>query len=263
MVDHATVLETAKKAAYEAGKIILTAVPLNVVEKSLSDYVTDVDYKCQNQIKDIIKNTFPDHNFLAEEDGQSFESKNNLWIIDPLDGTTNFIHDLKHSAVSIAFYSGNEIKTGVIYDPYNDEMFYAEKGKGAYLNGKKISVSVQADAGRSLVATGMPFRKHDKIPKYFECMAEVLRNSSCLRRMGSASLDLAYTACGRFEMFFEGWLSPWDIAAGIIIVEEAGGTVCDFRGEKKYFEHGCVIASSGSAHEHFFKIINNFLKDDQ
>ncbi len=263
MVDYEDILLTAKKAAFEAGKLIMSENPSTVTAKSPCDYVTDVDLMCQDKIKTIIKSTYPEHKFLAEEDGNVFTEEDDMWIIDPIDGTTNFIHGLKHSAVSIAFYSDNEVKAGVIYDPYINELFTSVKGKGAFLNGDKISVSSETDMRKSLIATGMPFRRHEKIPVYFECLSEVLRNSSGIRRMGCASLDLAYVASGRFEGFFEGWLSPWDIAAGILIIEEAGGTVSDFQGKKNYFSHGCIIASAPGIENVFSQIVVNILKDEQ
>jgi len=263
MVNYDDILLTAKEAAFEAGKLILDGNPVSVRTKSPCDYVTDVDIMCQDKIKAVIKDIFPDHKFLAEEDGYTFTDTDDLWIIDPIDGTTNFIHSLKHSAVSIAFYTESEVKAGVIYDPYRDETFTAIKGKGAFLNGEKISVSSETDMKKSLIATGMPFRRHEKIPKYFECLAEVLRNSSGIRRMGCASLDLAYTACGRFEGFFEGWLSPWDVAAGILILEEAGGKVTDFQNMRNCLVNGCIIASAPGINPVFSQIVENILKDEQ
>lgn len=263
MVNYDEILLTAKEAAFEAGMLILKENPQTINVKSPCDYVTDVDLMCQDKIKAVIKSSYPEHKFLAEEDGFSFTDSNDLWIIDPIDGTTNFIHGLKHSAVSIAFYSENEVKAGVIFDPYTDETFTAVKGNGALLNGKKISVSSETNMKKSLIATGMPFRRHEKIPKYFECLAEILRNSSGIRRMGCASLDLAYTACGRFEGFFEGWLSPWDVAAGILIVEEAGGKVTDFNNMRNCLINGCIIASSPGINPVFSQIVVNILRDEQ
>ena len=219
--------------------------------------------KCQDVIKSIISAEFPDHNFLAEEDGGSFTPQDKLWIIDPLDGTTNFIHDLKHSAVSIAYFDKNEVKIGVIYLPYDDEIFYAVKGKGAFLNESKISVSKENDISKSLIATGMPFRIPEKREIYFDCLSEVLGKCSGIRRMGSAAIDLAYIACGRFDGFFEGWLSPWDIAAGILIIEEAGGKITDFKGEHNYFRHGCVITGNKEIHRELISIIKIKLGDKQ
>jgi myo-inositol-1(or 4)-monophosphatase len=243
-MDYDKILNTAIKAAKKAGDIILHNKAKTIEIKSKSDYVTEVDVKCQDEIKSIISAEFPDHKFLAEEDGGSFTPQDKLWIIDPLDGTTNFIHDLKHSAVSIAYFSNDEVKVGVIYLPYDDELFYAVKGKGAFLNKAKISISKENDISRSLIATGMPFRIPEKKEAYFDCLSDVLGKCSGLRRMGSAAIDLAYIACGRFDGFFEGWLSPWDIAAGILIIEEAGGKITDFKGEKEYFDHGCIIAAN-------------------
>lgn len=257
------ILDTGIKSAREAGRIIVSNKAGLIKEKSKSDYVTEIDIRCQDKIKEVIKAAFPDHNFLAEEDGKEFVSEKSLWIIDPLDGTTNFIHDLKHSAVSIAYYNENEVKVGIIYQPYTDELFHAVKGKGAYLNGSRISISEQRDISKSIIATGMPFRKPEKIPVYFDCLSKILSSCSGIRRMGSVAIDLAYTACGRFDGFFEGWLSPWDIAAGKIIIEESGGTFTDFNGEHNYFDHGCIITGNKEMHRELISIIKIKLGEQQ
>ncbi|MBN2789591.1 MAG: inositol monophosphatase [Candidatus Delongbacteria bacterium] len=262
-MDYTQILNIAKEAAREAGKIILHSKAEIIHEKSRSDYVTEVDIKCQDRIKEIISKEYPAHNFLAEEDGQNFEPVNDLWIIDPLDGTTNFIHGLKHSAVSIAYYNRNDVQVGVIYQPYTDELFHAVKGKGSFMNNSPITVSKEKNISRSIIATGMPFRKPEKIKVYFECLAEVLSNCSGIRRMGSAAIDLAYTACGRFEGFYEGWLSPWDIAAGKVILEEAGGIFTDFNGGKKYFDHGCIVIGNEQIHRDLLTIIKTKLGEQQ
>lgn len=262
MVETQRLIDISSIAAQAAGKIILERKEFSVRSKALSDYVTEIDIECQKAIKEIISEKFPSHNFLAEEDGGIFLEEDDLWIIDPLDGTTNFIHGLSQSAVSIAFYTNGALQSGVIYDPYKNELFHAVRGGGAYLNGKSITVSDTNDMRSSLIATGMPFRKHEKIPAYFTVLSNVLKNSSGIRRMGSAALDLAYTACGRFDGFFEGWLSPWDIAAGILIVEEAGGKVKDFSGKRNYLKNGCIIASGEGVFDHLFEIVNKDMKDE-
>lgn len=262
MVEIKKLLDISVKAVHSAGNIMLDGRDYSVSSKSKSDYVTEIDIECQKVIKEIISAEFPSHNFLAEEDGGIYEDKDDLWIIDPLDGTTNFIHGLSHSAVSIAFYTSGDIKTAVIYDPYKKELFHAVKGGGAFLNGKSIFASGINDMGSSLIATGMPFRKHEKIPEYFSALSKVLKNSSGIRRMGSAAIDLAYTACGRFDGFFEGWLGPWDIAAGVLIVEEAGGKVSDFSGGKDFLKNGCIIASGKNIYDQLFDIVNKDMKDE-
>lgn len=262
MVEIQSLIDISFKAVHAAGKIMLDGREYFVRSKSPSDYVTEIDIECQKVIKEIISERFTSHNFLAEEDGGIFSEEDDLWIIDPLDGTTNFIHGLSHSAVSIAFYTKGKIQTGVIYDPYKNELFHAVKDGGAYLNGKSISVSDTNDMSSSIIATGMPFRKHEKIPAYFTVLSNVLKNSSGIRRMGSAALDLAYTACGRFDGFFEGWLSPWDIAAGVLIIEEAGGKVKDFSGKTDFLNNGCIIASGEGIFDQLFKIVNKDIKDE-
>jgi len=263
MVELNNIIRVSVEAARKAGEIILASKPSSVRKKSRSDYVTGTDIKCQDAIKEIIIRNFPDHIILAEEDGGVFKPVSNLWIVDPLDGTTNFIHDLGHSAVSVAFYTDGEIRTGVIYDPYADEIFTAVKGKGAFLNGEKITVSSVTDIRSCLIATGMPFRKPDKRERYFACLSEVLSMTSGLRRMGSAALDLAYVSCGRFDGFFEGWLSPWDIAAGALLISESGGKITDFTGGSDYLGNGCVVCSGSGIYDEFFSTVNKHLKDDQ
>jgi myo-inositol-1(or 4)-monophosphatase len=263
MVSCDKIISAAKEAALTAGAIISSSSAGVIEIKSPTDYVTDIDFKCQKEIIDIIKSSFPGHNILAEESDDRFSGKNDLWIIDPLDGTTNFIHGLSHSCVSIAYFTESEVKAGVIYDPYRKEMFSAVKGRGAYLNGERLIMPPDAQIKKCLIATGMPFRNHDKVVPYFMCLSGVLKSSSGIRRMGSAALDLAWTAAGRFGGFFEGWLSPWDIAAGVLIIEESGGRITDFKGEKNYFHNGCVVAAGESVFPVLFSIVNENLKDEQ
>ncbi|MBN2857910.1 MAG: inositol monophosphatase [Candidatus Delongbacteria bacterium] len=263
MVALSKIIQISVKAARAAGEVIRASEPSGITIKSPSDYITETDVKCQDMIKNIILQEFPDHNFLAEEDGGSFEPKNDLWIIDPLDGTTNFIHGLKHSAVSIGFYTEGDIQAGVIYDPYSDELFHAFKGGGSFLNGSKLNISSCKEIKQCLMATGMPFRKPSKREKYFICLSEILASSSGIRRMGSAALDLAYVAAGRFDGFFEGWLSPWDMAAGVVIAKEAGAAISDFRGDGDFLNNGCIICAQPAIFGDMFKIINKHLKDEQ
>ena len=263
MVDISKIIQISIKAAREAGGVIKASEPSGVAIKSHSDYITETDIECQNIIKEIIMQEFSGHKFLAEEDGGRFEPEDDLWIIDPLDGTTNFIHGLKHSAVSIGFYTEGDIRAGVIYDPYADELFHAVKGGGAFLNGSKIRVSSPKELRQCLIATGMPFRRPGKREKYFACLSEILASSSGVRRMGSAALDLAYVAAGRFDGFFEGWLSPWDLAAGVVIAKEAGAVLSDFKGEKDYLSNGCVVCSGPAISGDMFKIINKYLEGEQ
>lgn len=261
MSDLKKILETAKQAAFNAGEIIKTKRPREVSMKSKADFVTEVDIAAEKAIISKINNVYPKHNILSEETGEKkhFEPMDDLWIIDPLDGTTNFIHNLRHSAVSIAYYTKGDIKVGLIYNPYLREMFYAVKGEGAFLNNMKITVSAGVPFSNAIFATGFPFRHKQKFHYYKEAFSEVLLNSSGVRRFGSAALDLAYVACGRYEAFFEGWLSPWDVAAGALIVEEAGGIVSDFKKKNDYLYHGCIIASSKSVYGELQQICEKHL----
>lgn len=257
------IIETAKIAALRAGSLIVENGPKEITAKGLNDFVTEIDLKCQEVIISTIKENYPAHNFLAEESDSSFISLDNMWIIDPLDGTTNYIHGLNHSGVSIAYYDHGEIKAAVIYNPFTEEMFHTVKGEGAYLNNLKISVSSCSKLKSALVATGFPFRKHEKISLYKECFAEMLMNCSGIRRMGAASLDLAYVACGRYDTFFEGWLSPWDIAAGVLLVKEAGGVVTDFSNSNNYLQNGCIIAAADELlRKETDTIVNKYFKDE-
>ncbi|MBN1971741.1 MAG: inositol monophosphatase [Candidatus Delongbacteria bacterium] len=255
------ILETAIKAAKLAGNVIKMSRPAEINLKSTADYVTEIDLICQNIIIDNIENNFPDHEILAEENGGFFRKTNKLWIIDPLDGTTNFIRNLSHSGVSIAFYDEGDLQVGVVYDPYRDELFSAIKGEGAFLNDKPIKVSETIEFKNSLFATGFPFRHPDKVKIYKNVFEEVLINCSGIRRMGSAALDLCWTASGRYDGFFEGWLAPWDIAAGALILREAGGIISDFYGSKDYLSTGCVVCGNHYVFDRLFEIVSKQLKE--
>jgi len=251
-------LNIAIQAARLAGKILESSRPQTITTKSKNDFVTEIDFKCQEAIINLIRENFPNHNILAEENDIEVELCNQLWIIDPLDGTTNFIHDLRHSSISIAFYDNEEIKLGLIYNPYSDEMFTALKGQGAFLNGEKISCSA-LNLRDGLISTGFPFKKLECLTYYKDCFADVLLECKGIRRFGSAALDLAWTACGRYDGFFEGWLSTWDVAAGILIAEEAGLIVSDFNKTGNTLLNGCIIAANPACYPRLYEIINQHL----
>lgn len=238
--------------AIEAAKVAGTIIRENIgktaldsiTQKSISDYVTKIDIESEKKIISHIKKHFPDAQFLAEESSNSKKEAQYLWIIDPLDGTTNFIHSFPVVAISIAMSYKGEIVLGVVYDPLRDELFYAEKGSGAFLNREKISVSKTTEPSFALVATGFPFRNKQYIDSYIKIFREMLYSVSDLRRAGAAAIDLAYVACGRVDGFFEFSLSPWDIAAGTLIIKEAGGKVSDFEGKEGYLDTGNIIAGN-------------------
>src|SRR4030043_93181 len=245
-------LDTAIKAARLAGEVILDNLgkisKKDISLKRASDFVTSVDKKSERVIIDTIKENFPDHLFLAEESLKEGGKEAYRWIIDPLDGTTNYIHGYPVFSTSIALEYKGEIILGVTLDPLKGELFHSEKGRGAFLNGKQVEVS-DVNLKESLITTGFPFRKKEMTDSYLKLFKNVFHKVSDLRRVGSAALDLAYLACGRCEGFFEIGLSPWDIAAGDILIKEAGGVITDFGGGHDHLLTGNVVAGNPAIHE--------------
>jgi len=221
-----------KKIIKETGSYILTeAEQFNseaVESKGLHDFVSFVDKNAEKQLVDGLKQLVPEAGFIAEEQTETYRAEQYNWVIDPLDGTTNFIHGLMPYAISVALMEKEEVVLGVIYEISRNEMFYAWKGSKAYLNDMEISVSKANKVSDSLIATGFPYYDYDRLPQFMKTLDFFMRNSHGLRRLGSAATDLAYVACGRFDAFYEYSLSPWDVAAGALIVQQAGGKVSDF-----------------------------------
>ncbi len=250
-------LEIAVAAVKEAGKIQRQYFGHShqIEYKGEVNPVTEVDRECEQAITQMILNAYPHHDILAEEG--IFKEKGSpwKWIIDPLDGTTNYLHGFPLFSVSIGLEIEGEVKLGVVYLPILEEMFFAEKGKGAFLNGQRITVSKQASLSRSLLGTGFPYDVHDHVDYYLRYFREFIRESFAIRRPGSASIDLAYVAAGRFDGFWELKLHPWDVAAGYLLVKEAGGSVTDFKGQpfKIYSEE--ILASNGLIHEEMLQVI--------
>ena len=246
-------LNTAIKPARLAGEVILDNLgrisKKEIGRKQTADFVTRIDRESEKIIIDTIKESFPDHFFLAEESVKEDKTEGYRWIIDPLDGTTNYIHRYPVFSVSIAQEYKSEVILGVIYDPLREELFTAEKGKGAFLNKQPIKVSEVSSLKDSLITTGFPFRSKGFIDMYLKLFKNVFHKVSDLRRAGSAALDLAYLACGRCEGFFEIGLSPWDIAAGDILIKEAGGVITDFGGGHDHLLTGNVVAGNPAIHE--------------
>jgi myo-inositol-1(or 4)-monophosphatase len=199
--------------------------------KGRADLLTAADLASQKNAIALIRRRYPDHGLLAEEGVDTFRPGRPAWIIDPLDGTTNYAHGFPAAAVTAAFYDGSEIKTGGTLDPFRGELFFAARGHGACLNGRPIRVSRAAKLSNSLLATGFAYDRGEKAEFYCSFYAEFLKLSHDIRRMGSAALDLAWTACGRLDGYWEFNLKPWDVAAGLLLVEEAGGKVSDFSGK--------------------------------
>jgi myo-inositol-1(or 4)-monophosphatase len=246
-------LNIAKEAAEEAGKFLTQNLgkvkDIQLKDGQEKNLVTEIDKHAEEIIVRIIKKHFPQHDILAEESGEKFASKSDYkWVIDPLDGTTNFTHGFPVFCVSIALEYKGEIILGVIYDPNLDELFAAEKGNGAFLNGKRIKVSSINSLSKSLLVTGFPYNITENPNHAIEHFINFLMHSQAVRRMGSAAIDLAYVAAGRYEGFWEIDLHPWDMAAGLILVQEAGGTVSDFSGKPFSIYKQEMLATNGLIH---------------
>ncbi|OPX34562.1 hypothetical protein B1H10_03410 [candidate division KSB1 bacterium 4484_188] len=264
-------IDVAIQAAREAGRYLLEnrgkISPENIDEKAQNDFVTFVDQNSEKMIVETILSHFPEHKILAEEGTRRSGENAFRWIIDPLDGTKNFIQNIPEFSVSIALQQNEEIIIGVVYDPVHDELFAAEEGSGATCNGKQMKISTRPFS-RALIATGFPFKFKEYLPKYLLAFEEVFLKCSGMRRMGSAALDLSHTALGRFEGFFELGLSMWDIAAGSLLIQETGGIVTDFRGENHFLDTGFIIAGNPEVHRallevtkhHFSQTIQNLEK---
>ena len=245
-------LNTAIKAARKAGAIINRASfdldKLTVQRKRQNDFVSEVDHAAERAIIDILREAYPDHAILAEESGVSGNASGKAteyqWIIDPLDGTTNFLHGFPQYAVSIALARKGVLEQAVVYDPTRNELFTSTRGGGAFLNDRRIRISKTRELADALIGTGFPFRDFNHLGPYMAMFRELTQKTSGLRRPGAAALDLAYVACGRCDGFFEIGLSPWDMAAGALLITESGGLVGDITGEQRYMETGHIIAGN-------------------
>ena len=255
-------IETAKKAAREAGKTVIKHFGKisgsAVRKKARTDFVSFVDEQSEDTIINIIRLKFPDHAILAEESGVLDSDSPYRWIIDPLDGTTNFLKSIPVFAISIALEYNGSLIAGVIFDPIREEIFWAERGRGAFLNEKQIYVSDTPKLSESFLATGFPFKNKRFLKSYLNVFEKVFTESIGVRRLGSAAIDLAYVASGRFDGFWEIGLKPWDIAAGALIIEEAGGKVTDFWGRPSYLENAYLIASNGKIHKEIETCVQEF-----
>ncbi len=251
-------LNIAVKAARRAGSLINRAARnLDIVaarEKAANDYVSEVDHEAEQAIIRTLLEAYPDHSILAEESGASGKS-DYQWIIDPLDGTTNFLHGFPQYAVSIALAHKSLITQAVIYDPGRNDLFTATRGRGAYLNETRIRVSKRAQLKTGLVGTGFPFRQFEHVDTYLGMFRDMIGNTAGVRRPGAAALDLAYVAAGRLDGFWELGLSPWDIAAGSLLVTEAGGLIGDLEGNENYMESGNVVAGNPKVFVEMLKLL--------
>jgi len=250
-------------AAMRASRIIMSnyGKTLQIDAKLHNDFVTHVDRQAEEAIIQHIGRAFPGHEILAEESGAKELKSDYRWIIDPLDGTTNFIHGIPMFAVSIALEIRGTLSLGVVHEPVRKELFTAEIGKGAFLNGRKISVSKTVEKSHCLLATGFPFRAFTFLDDYLAIFKYFMTQTSGIRRPGSAALDLCYLACGRFDGFWELNLKPWDIAAGALIIKESGGSITDVSGGDRFLEKGNVVGSNGKIHDWMLNTMAEVFKE--
>ena len=253
MAVRSPVVNVMANAALKAARALLRdfgeVEQLQVSVKGPGDFVSTADLKAERTIRTELSRARPGYGLLFEEGGATAGSDpRHRWIVDPLDGTTNFLHGIPHFAISIALERDAEIVAGVVYEPTRDEMYWAEKGVGAYLNDRRLRVSARRQLGETLIGTGIPFRERGDHPAYVRTLAAVMAATSGVRRMGAAALDLAYVAAGRLDGFWEFGLSPWDIAAGLLLVREAGGYVSDIAGGHQMMASGDVLAANDHLH---------------
>lgn len=261
-------LNIALRAARKAGDVIARASEqidrVQIESKGENNYVTEIDRKAEQEIIYHLQKAYPDHGFLAEESGESGNPDSPYqWIIDPIDGTTNFVRGIPHFAVSIACIFQGQIEHAVILDPIRREEFTASRGRGAQLNGRRVRVTMNPSLDGALVGTGIPFksRSEQHIPAYMRSLEAVAKETAGIRRAGAASLDLAYVAAGRLDAFWEIGLSKWDIAAGILLVREAGGLLSDFQGAGSYYETGNIVAANPKCLKGLLQTIRPHLQD--
>jgi len=240
------ILNVAMMAAREAGELIMRSIDkidqLTIEQKDRNNYVSEVDKAAEQTIIRAIHKYYPDHAILAEESGRNKAKSDFEWIIDPLDGTTNFLHQFPQFSISIAVLEKGKLMHGVVFDPTRDEMFYASRGQGARMNNRRLRVTEQKTLNNALLATGFPYYEFDYIDSYLASFKSFMQSTAGIRRAGSAALDLAYVAAGRVDGYWEFNLKPWDIAAGILLVKEAGGLCTDFAGTENQLETGNVLA---------------------
>jgi len=263
MTDLKSIVNEAVKAARETGEFILReseGFDMSLTEKKgLHDLVSYVDKSSEEMLVEKLGAIIPEAGFLAEEGTSTKSGKRYCWVIDPLDGTTNFVHGVHPYAISIGLLDHGEPVAGVVYEVSGNEVFTAWNNGGAWLNKKRIHVSYNGKLSDSLVATGFPYNDFERLDNFMECLKHFCKTTHGIRRLGSAAIDMAYVACGRFETFYEYGLHPWDIAAATIIVREAGGRVSDFLGNEKNLSGNEVIAANGLLYSEFLEIVGKFM----
>jgi myo-inositol-1(or 4)-monophosphatase len=259
-------LNIAVKAARAAGSIInraaLDVERLTISTKGVNDFVTEVDQAAEQAIIETLLTAYPGHAILAEESGREHGAKHSeyLWIIDPLDGTTNFIHGFPVYAVSIALAFRGKVEQAVVYDPTRNDLFLASKGRGAFLNDRRLRVSKRTRLAESLIGTGFPFRKGDNFKRYVEMFEQVMQHCAGVRRPGAAALDLCYVAAGWYDGFFETGLNPWDVAAGSLIITEAGGLIGNFTGEADFLYQREAVAGTPKVYAQLVQLLEPYSK---
>jgi myo-inositol-1(or 4)-monophosphatase len=258
-------LNIAVRAARSAGELILRSADsvsrLSVDQKGKNDYASEVDRMAEREIISIIKAAYPEHAILAEESGKH-KGNDFVWIIDPLDGTTNFLHGFPQYSVSIALKYKGKLEVGVVYDPLRDELFTAKRGGGAMLNNRRLRVTNQNSLKGALIGTGFPFKTDRHLDAYLGMFRALTTECAGIRRAGSAALDLAYVAAGRMDGYWEIGIMEWDMAAGILLIKEAGGVVTDFSFNDNYLESGNVIVGSPKMHQLMYQLIEPHVTDN-
>jgi myo-inositol-1(or 4)-monophosphatase len=260
MINVSPTLNVMISAARKAGRSLIRdfgeVEHLQVSIKGPANFVSAADHKAEDIIFRELSKARPGYGFLMEERGEvAGADKTHRWIVDPLDGTTNFLHSNPMFAISIGLEREGQLIAGVIYNPASDELFTAEKGKGAYMNDRRLRVAARKSLADCLVTTGIPHRGRDNHPRFLKEMSVLMQEVAGIRRSGSAALDLAFVAAGRFDAYWERNLKPWDLAAGIVIVREAGGSVSDLAGKDKFLENGDILAANMTLHKAFGAIL--------
>ncbi len=253
--------KAARKAAPKLRRDFNEVANLQVSRKGPADFVSQADRMAEATLRDELRKARPDYGFLMEEEGE-IAGKPGMprFVIDPIDGTSNFLHGIPHFAISIAVEEAGQIVAGLVYQPLTDESFWAERGRGAWLQDARLRVSARRDLADCLIATGIPFKGHGDLPEWTAIADAVIPEVAGIRRFGSAALDLAWVAAGRFDGFWERGLQPWDIAAGVLLVREAGGYVTDYRGGDKPIERGEVVAGADGIHSKLHRLVAGALR---
>lgn len=256
-------LTIAVRAAREAGSVITRNMnridQLTIESKQRHDFVSEVDRDAEQAVIEVIRKAYPDHSILAEESGHAAGDEFQ-WIIDPLDGTTNFLHGFPHYAVSIGLTHKGRLEQGVVYDPFKQELFTASRGEGAMLNNKRIRVTPVSNVEGAFIGTGFPFRNREYLNMQMQVVDELFNHVADIRRAGSAALDLAYVACGRLDGYWEFGLKPWDIAAGALLVREAGGIAGDVFGGGEFMQSGHIAVANPKLYASLVKSMNPYIQ---